>query len=106
MENTKSKAAKPGVAVVGVGYWGKNLVRNFAELGALAALCDADPSVETTYKPKYPNLKFYRDFQQVLSDPSIQAVALATPAVTHYELAKAALNAGKDVMVESRWRWT
>jgi UDP-2-acetamido-3-amino-2,3-dideoxy-glucuronate N-acetyltransferase len=100
MENTNSKAAKPGVAVVGVGYWGKNLVRNFAELGVLAALCDANPSVETTYKPKYPNLKFYRDFQQVLSDPSIQAVALATPAVTHYELAKAALNAGKDVMVE------
>jgi len=100
MDSTQTKSAKPGIAVVGVGYWGKNLVRNFAELGALDALCDADPSVETTYRPKYPHLKFYRDFQQVLADPAIKAVALATPAVTHYELAKAALNAGKDVLVE------
>lgn len=100
MESAEHKQGKPAVAVVGVGYWGKNLVRNFADLGVLAALCDAEPSVEVTYRPKYPHLKFYRDFQQVLSDPTIQAVALATPAVTHYELAKAALNAGKDVLVE------
>jgi UDP-2-acetamido-3-amino-2,3-dideoxy-glucuronate N-acetyltransferase len=92
--------SKPSVAVVGVGYWGKNLVRNFYELGALSALCDAAVSVESNYSKQYPGVKFYREFQQVLSDPSITAVALATPAVTHYEMAKAALEAGKDVLVE------
>jgi UDP-2-acetamido-3-amino-2,3-dideoxy-glucuronate N-acetyltransferase len=88
------------VAVAGVGYWGKNLVRNFHELGVLAALCDSDRALEEAFKNQYKGVKFYREFQQVLSDTSITAVALATPAVTHYELAKAALEAGKDVLVE------
>ncbi len=93
----KSKAK---VAVVGVGYWGKNLVRNFHELGALAALCDADRSVEAAYKRSYGDVKFYTEYRDVLVDPSIDAVALATPAVSHFEMAKAALEAGKDVIVE------
>jgi len=91
---------KVKVAVVGVGYWGKNLVRNFHELGALGALCDADRSVEETYKRSYEGVRFYSEFSEVLSDSSIDAVALATPAVTHYEMAKAALEAGKDILVE------
>src|SRR5438067_503680 len=91
---------RPNVAVVGVGYWGKNLVRNFNALGSLAALCDERQSVEDTYRPQYENVKFYREYNAVLSDPSIDAVALATPAVAHYEMAKAALEAGKDVLVE------
>jgi len=94
---TKSKA---NVAVVGVGYWGKNLVRNFYDLGALAALCDGAEAVEAAYQQRYPVVRFYRNFDAVLSDRAITAVALATPAVTHYEMAKAALQAGKDVMVE------
>lgn len=88
------------VAVVGVGYWGKNLVRNFHELGALGVLCDAQKSVEAAYKNEYEGVRFCAEFGTVLSDPSIAAVALATPAVTHYEMAKAALEAGKDVFVE------
>jgi UDP-2-acetamido-3-amino-2,3-dideoxy-glucuronate N-acetyltransferase len=88
------------VAVVGVGYWGKNLVRNFHELGALAALCDAEPSAEAKCQTQYPDVKFYREYNALLADPSIHAVALATPAVMHYEMAKAALEAGKDVLVE------
>jgi len=92
--------SKTRVAVVGVGYWGKNLVRNFHELGALEVLCDAESSVEAACNHKYEGVRFCSDFNQVLSDPSIQAVALATPAVTHYEMAKAALEAGKDVFVE------
>jgi UDP-2-acetamido-3-amino-2,3-dideoxy-glucuronate N-acetyltransferase len=91
---------KPNVAVVGVGYWGKNLVRNFSELGALGALCDTEASVETNHKSKYPDVTFHHDFKAVLADPKITAVALATPAVTHYEMAKAVLESGKDVMVE------
>jgi len=88
------------VAVVGVGYWGKNLVRNFHELGALSALCDAHPLAEDSCRRQYENVRFFTDFKSVLSDPSINAVALATPAITHYEMAKAALLAGKDVFVE------
>ncbi len=91
---------KPSVAVVGVGYWGKNLVRNFYELGALGLLCDAEESAKRNCANAYPGVRFCSDYQQVLSDPSITAVALATPAVTHYALAKAALEAGKDVLVE------
>jgi UDP-2-acetamido-3-amino-2,3-dideoxy-glucuronate N-acetyltransferase len=91
---------KVRVAVVGVGYWGKNLVRNFHELGALEALCDADRSLEGTYKRSYEGVRFCSEFSKVLSDSSIDAVALATPAVKHYEMAKAALEAGKDVLVE------
>ncbi len=96
----KGQAGKVNVAVVGVGYWGKNLVRNFYELGALGALCDGDGSIEADCKQKYGGVKFYKEYSAVLSDSSITAVALATPAVTHYEMAKAALEAGKDVFVE------
>src|SRR5439155_2250001 len=78
----------------------KNLVRNFHDLGALAVLCDAQGSVETNCREQYQHVRFCRDFREVLSDPSITAVAIATPAVTHYEMAKAALDAGKDVFVE------
>jgi len=100
MESAALKKSNPNVAVVGVGYWGKNLVRNFYDLGALTALCDAEESVEANYRRQYAGVRFYREFSAVLSDPSVTAVALATPAVTHYELAKAALEAGKDVLVE------
>src|SRR5437762_13486351 len=100
MDNVALENAKAKVAVVGVGYWGKNLVRNFYELGALAMLCDADGSVEGKYRQQYASVRFCRDFRSVLADPCVAAVALATPAVTHYEMAKAALEAGKDVLVE------
>jgi len=92
--------SKVSVAVVGVGYWGKNLVRNFHALGALAALCDAREAIEGSCRREYPDVRFYREFSAVLSETSITAVALATPAVTHFEMAKAALEAGKDVFVE------
>jgi len=100
MENVALENTKAKVAVVGVGYWGKNLVRNFHELGALAMLCDADGAVEETYRQRYTSVRFSRDFRSVLADTSINAVALATPAVTHYEMTKAALEAGKDILVE------
>jgi UDP-2-acetamido-3-amino-2,3-dideoxy-glucuronate N-acetyltransferase len=100
MHSTSLRNTKANVAVVGVGYWGKNLVRNFYDLGALAALCDAEESVEANYTRQYPGVRFHREFSAVLLDPSVTAVALATPAVTHYEMAKAVLKAGKDVLVE------
>lgn len=100
MERTSQGNYQTNVAVIGVGYWGKNLVRNFYDLGALAALCDSEESVETNYKNQYGGVRFFRDYNAVLMNPSVTAVALATPAVTHYEMARAALEAGKDVLVE------
>src|SRR5213593_2674234 len=100
MQSEPVAKSKVNVAVVGIGYWGKNLVRNFHELEALAVLCDAERSVEDGCRNRYESVTFCREFSAVLSDPSIAAVALATPAVTHYEMAKAALEAGKDVLVE------
>ena len=100
MQNGNNNGSTARLAVAGMGYWGKNLVRNFAELGALAAVCDSNPGVEATLKKDYPSARYLRDFSSVLADPDIAAVALATPAVTHYDLARAALEAGKDVYVE------
>lgn len=100
MSTTTINHAEGGVAVVGTGYWGKNLVRNFYELGALSVLCDSNQSIEAEFGKTYQNVRFCREFSAVLSDPQVKAVALATPAVTHYEMAKEALQAGKDVFVE------
>lgn len=91
---------KPSVVVAGMGYWGKNLVRNFHELGALHGVCDSAASVEKSLEQDYKGVRYYREYSAMLAAPEIAAVALATPAVTHYEMAKAALNAGKDVFVE------
>jgi UDP-2-acetamido-3-amino-2,3-dideoxy-glucuronate N-acetyltransferase len=86
----------PKVAVIGAGAWGKNLVRNFADLGALEVVCDVNPNGFAN--PKY--VKTCTNIKEVLTDPGIEAVAIATPAVFHYSMAKAALSAGKDVFVE------
>ena len=100
MDSRPQEQSDVRVAVVGVGYWGKNIVRNFHDLGALSVLCDERSSIEATYRAQYPEARFCRDYVDVLNDPTIHAIALATPAVTHYEMAKAALEAGKDVLVE------
>lgn len=100
MQNIPLSEAKAKVAVVGIGNWGKNLVRNFHELGALAALCDVRSSVEEQYHQELNDVKFYREYSQVLADRDIAAIVLATPAVTHYEMARQALESGKDVFVE------
>lgn len=90
----------PNIAVVGNGYWGKNLVRNFFDLGALRVVCDSSPLVEANVHAKYPQLIYYRDYDEVLSDENVRGVVLATPAVSHFDMAKCALLAGKDVFVE------
>lgn len=94
------KLMTKNVAVVGNGYWGKNLVRNFFELDALHTVCDESPLVEANIRAKYPQVNFCRHFSEVLSDPTIQAVVLATPAALHFEMAKLALESTKDVFVE------
>lgn len=88
------------LSVIGAGYWGKNLVRNFSKLGVLHSVCDSNPELLKTCQAEHHITNVYSDYQQVLSDGSVKAVAIATPAVVHYEIAKAALLADKDVFVE------
>jgi predicted dehydrogenase len=90
------------IGVVGYGYWGPNLVRNFAETpGAeIAAVADLDTNKLTTVKRRFPAVQTTTNFNDLLHDASIDAVAIATPVNTHYELAMAALKAGKHVWVE------
>jgi len=88
------------IAVIGCGYWGKNLVRNFFELGSLYTICDIDESKLNSFKEKYPSLMTSTDYKSLLKDSQLKAVAISTPAATHYSLVKEALLAGKDVFVE------
>jgi len=88
------------IAVLGCGYWGKNLVRNFYELGALYGVCDVDEERLKSLKQKYPEVRYYQDCSQVFENPEVKAVVIATPAATHYALTKEALLGGKDVFVE------
>ena len=90
----------PKVAVVGTGYWGKNLVRNFAELEALHTICDTNINTLQTFVPQWPHANLATKFSEVLENPEIDAIAIAAPAVLHYSLAKSALQAGKHVFVE------
>jgi len=92
------EAPRMRVAVIGCGYWGKNLVRNFAELGALAAIGDPDPGTAANLSQRFDAPA--RSLDHVLDDPSIAAVAIAAPATLHASLARAALEAGKHVFVE------
>lgn len=91
---------KPKVAVVGGGYWGKNLIRNFHELGSLAMICDSNEIVKSAYEKQYQNVEVCSGYGEVLNNSQIDAVVLSTPASTHYRMAKDALNFGKHVFVE------
>src|SRR5713226_1850932 len=88
------------IACIGAGYWGKNLVRNFTDLGVLAWVCEADPLRQTQLAAAYPTVRFTDAVDHILADPEVAGVAIATPAETHSELARRALLAGKDVLVE------
>ena len=88
------------IAVIGCGYWGKNLVRNFAELGALHTICDSEPKRLEHFSSVYPGVNTRIDYRQVLADQGIHGVVIATQAVSHYPVTKEALLSGKDVFVE------
>lgn len=93
-------SVKKNIAVIGTGYWGKNLVRNFNALNALHTVCDSNSETLQKFLEQYPEAKGTVSFQDVLADGEIDAVALSTPAPTHYPLAKEAMEAGKDVYAE------
>ncbi|CAG7656172.1 Gfo/Idh/MocA family protein [Paenibacillus allorhizosphaerae] len=88
------------VAVVGAGHWGKNLVRTFYELGALGAVVEASETLREIVKQQYPNVPVFDSVDVVKESHSIDGIVIATPAFTHYDLAKQCLLSGKDVFIE------
>lgn len=100
LEGGQQTSGAFGVAVVGTGYWGKNLVRNFYELEALSAICDQNDSSLQAIAGNYPCPKVTNSYGEVLADSGIQGVVIATPAETHAAMVREALLAGKDVFVE------
>ena len=94
---TKMKSGKY-ISVIGCGHWGKNLVRNFYELGVLYSVCDNDPDIGNTIAQKY-NVSV-TSWDDILKKNEIKGVVIASPAPFHFEMARAALTAGKDVYVE------
>jgi predicted dehydrogenase len=90
------------IGVIGYGYWGPNLVRNFAELAAakVVAVSDLSPKKLELVQRRYPGVKATTDFQELLRDPAIDAIAVATPVNTHFELGMAALKSGKHLWLE------
>jgi UDP-2-acetamido-3-amino-2,3-dideoxy-glucuronate N-acetyltransferase len=91
---------KPFVGLAGAGYWGKNILRNLHELDVLRTLCDTDKTILDEYRQRYHGITVTASFDEMLADQGINAVAIATPASTHYDLAKAALEADKDCFME------
>ena len=90
------------VGVIGYGYWGPNLVRNFMEAqgSTVVAVCDLRPERLAMVQNRYPSIRTLTNWKDLLNDPEIDAVAVATPVSSHFELAMAALEANKHVLVE------
>jgi predicted dehydrogenase len=96
------------VGVVGLGYWGPNIARNFAGLAGcqLAWCCDADDEARARWSPAFPGARFTGDLEALLADPELDAVALATPVATHGPLAERVVAAGKHCFVEKPLAYT
>ena len=94
------------VGVLGAGRWGRNLVRNLHDLGALAAVADPDPCVRSEISKAYPGIMVASDHRAILASPGVDAALIATPAATHAALAIQALEAGKHVFVEKPFTLT
>ncbi len=90
------------LGIIGYGYWGPNLLRNFAELPdvTVTAVADLRPSQLDAVARRYPSIKTTTHFEDIICDPAIEAVAVATPVSTHFEFGMAALKAGKHLWLE------
>jgi predicted dehydrogenase len=90
------------IAQVGVGRWGKNLLRNFSQIDSckIKYVCEAAPAHRAEVKKNYPGVKVVSSINKVLKDPEVDAVIIATPAATHFKLGMKVLNAGKHVFIE------
>ena len=98
--NSLPERGTPAVAVIGSGYWGKNLVRNFFELGSLKLICDKNDSILQNFKKQYNGIDTCLATSDVLTRDDIDGVVIASPAETHFTLAREALLADKNVFVE------
>jgi len=87
------------IGLVGGGSWGRNLIRNFYELGDLSIICDNREELRKVYREKYPEVLFMTDYRELLNS-DVDAIVIATPAKLHYEMAKRAILHDKDVFVE------
>lgn len=94
------KEIKKNIALIGLGYWGKNILRNLYELEIIHTACDSSSAVIAEHKKKFTGINYSTSIEDVLKNPEIKGVVIATPASTHYDLVKKALIAGKDVFVE------
>ena len=90
------------LAIVGLGYWGPNLLRVFDSLRdcSVKYCWDLDPLVRASYSKQYPHIKFCSHFDTILEDPGLDAVIVATPVSTHYVLARQIISSDKHVFVE------
>jgi len=88
------------IAVVGAGKWGRNHVKTFRQLGVLAAVVEVDPKLRASLEKDYPDIPVYDRIDPILHDSEIAGVSVATPAETHFAIAKTLLEAGKNVLVE------
>jgi UDP-2-acetamido-3-amino-2,3-dideoxy-glucuronate N-acetyltransferase len=95
-----SSPLTPNIAVIGAGYWGQNLVRNFHQLGVLKTVCDVSPAIRQQMSDSYPAVSVTGDIDVVLNDAEIKGVVIAVPAALHFYLATLVLAAGKHVFVE------
>lgn len=95
-----NQTRKRNVACIGAGYWGQNIIRNMADIGALAWICEMDSRRREEFSKKYPGVRITDSFAEILADPAVEGVAIATPAETHARLVRESLEAGKDVFVE------
>ena len=88
--------------IIGYGYWGPNLARCFSETDGtrVAAICDQDPAAQKRAAQRHPGTAILSDYRDMLEDSRIDAIVIATPVRSHYDLALAALRAGKHVMIE------
>jgi predicted dehydrogenase len=88
------------IGVVGLGYWGPNVVRNMARVAELAWCCDLSAESRARYAPQYPQARFTENFDDLLNDPALDAIAVASSVPTHHPLGLRALAAGKHVFIE------
>jgi predicted dehydrogenase len=96
------------IGVVGLGYWGPNLARNFSQMPETELIwcCDADPERHARFAAQFPESRFTTELDDLLADETLEAVVVATPVPTHHAVARRALEAGKHVFVEKPLAWT
>jgi UDP-2-acetamido-3-amino-2,3-dideoxy-glucuronate N-acetyltransferase len=94
------KTQRNCIALIGLGYWGKNILRNLYELDVLHTACDLSPAIIEERKKTFPDIRYTTSLDELLQNSAVRAVAIAAPASLHYKLVKESLLAGKDVFVE------